>query len=36
MVLFNDEKIPSYNLVEIKIKEILKRLVLSVQSYEEK
>ncbi len=36
MVLFNGEKIPSYNSVEIKIKEILKRLALGIQSYEKK
>lgn len=36
MVLYNAENIPSYNSVEIKIKEILNRLVVSVQSYEEK
>ena len=36
MILFNGEKIPSYNSVEIKIKEILNRLVLGVRSYEKK
>lgn len=36
MILFNGEKIPSYNSVEVKIKEILKRLALGVESYEEK
>ena len=36
MVLFNADKTPSYNSVEVKIKEILKRLALGVQSYEEK
>ncbi len=36
MILFNGEKIPGYNSVEIKIKEILKRLALGVESYEEK
>ncbi|MBI33823.1 MAG: ribonuclease P protein component [Flavobacteriales bacterium] len=36
MVLYNSEKMPSYNSVEIKIKEILKRLCLGIQSYEEK
>tara|TARA_Y100000385_G_C12790174_1_gene507285 strand:+ start:150 stop:545 length:396 start_codon:yes stop_codon:yes gene_type:complete len=36
MILFNGEKIPNYNFVEIKIKEILTRLALGIQSYEEK
>ena len=36
MILFNGKKIPSYNSVEVKIKEILKRLAIGVQSYEEK
>lgn len=34
MILFNGDKIPSYNLVEVKIKEILNRLEIDVQSYE--
>ena len=36
MILFNGKKIPSYNSVEVKIKEILKRLAIGVESYEEK
>jgi len=36
MILFNGKKIPSYNSVDVKIKEILKRLAIGVQSYEEK
>ena len=36
MILFNGGKIPSYNSVEVKIKEILKRLALGIESYEEK
>ena len=35
-ILFSGDKIPSYNLVEIKIKEILMRLALGIQTYEKK
>ncbi len=37
MILFTGEKqIPTYHFIEIKIKEILKRLALGSQSYEKK
>lgn len=36
MIVCNANEIPKYNLVEIKIKEILERLAQSVQAYEKK
>lgn len=36
MVVCNCKEIPNYNLVEVKIKEILKRLADGVQAYEKK
>ena len=36
MILFTGEKIPTYHFIEIKIKEILSRLILGIQLYEKK